>query len=98
MYAFLWYNLYMEVLKNKLQFIRDRISLFWDIDQDKIRLLSDEAIIERIFMYGDLSDYRELFNLFGREYCVEIFQKITKKDRINLRASTINYLRLIFNV
>lgn len=83
--------------EKKTQFITKRSALFWDIDSAYFGKLSDEAIIERIFMYGNLSDYNELFQLFGKSYCKQIFEKLIQKERVTLRAPTINYLNLILS-
>lgn len=87
----------MKISDMKEKFIKDRIDLFWDIDRNKIKALSDEAVIERIFIYGNLNDYIELFRLFGKAYCKQIFDNLKKKQRVNLQASTVNYLNLILS-
>ncbi|MEI6886783.1 MAG: hypothetical protein WCK31_00940 [bacterium] len=77
---------------NKL-FIKKQ-GLAWDIgDTSK---LSEDAMAEHIFDFGNWDDFKELIRILSINKAAEIFYKITNKSRVNLRPMTINFLNLYF--
>jgi hypothetical protein len=80
------------------EYVIKRRTLFWDIEESKLSFLSQEAVVERILAYGDLSDFRGLIDLLGRGNLKTIYKKICSKRRVNLRPETINYFNLYFKI
>lgn len=85
----------MNELKN--EFLKKSKILFWDICGSDLYSLSDEAIFERIFMYGDLEDLFSLIKLYKFDYSKEIYKKLLNKKRVNLSKKTVNFLNIVFS-
>ena len=70
------------------EFISKKPFLTWDTKN--YEGLSKEAIIERVLMYGDWKEFKEVEKTLGRQEFVEIFTKLASKKRVNLKPETIN--------
>ncbi len=68
--------------------------LFWDIAEDSLGTLSDEAIIERIINYGDFDLFKDLFANTDFSNLRNIFKKLINKKRSNIRPAASNYLKV----
>lgn len=70
--------------------------LFWSLPASKKKEISDELLVEYILNYGNEKSVKGLFDLMGIDKVAEIFNKIIKKDRINLYPPVVNYFKLYF--
>jgi hypothetical protein len=68
--------------------------LFWDIDRNKLDYKEDRTlIIERVLVYGNEDDERQLYNLYSKN----VIKKVAIKSE-NLNERTVFYLSAILNV
>ncbi len=82
----------MDRYQNKLRRIALRNkSLFWDIPKNKVKDLSDVAILERILNYGDLSDLRNL--LHDIDSFKDVYSRLSSK-RNDLKPWADNFAQL----
>ncbi len=58
--------------------------------------LSDEAVVEAVLNYGEISDFIELLDAMGKERVAEIFNKESNKERSNYRPEIKNYFDIFF--
>lgn len=80
---------------NARNFAKKRPHLFWHIsDFDS---LSEEAIVEAVFNYGNWEDARELMEILGLEKTASLFRKKARGKRNNYRPEIKNYFELYFN-
>ena len=91
------YNVSMDErsIKKARDYVRLRPYLVWSTKN--YDGLSPEFIVESILNYGDWNDFLFIKDLFGVKNLNEIFEKILKKRRVNLRPQTINYFKIFFN-
>ena len=83
--------------KDKLQRARELVanrSLTWHTDPLK---LSESAVVEYVFSYGDWNDFLELIRLLGKSHVGEIFVKQISKPRHNYRPQTKKLFQLYFS-
>ena len=78
-------------LKN---FISSRRFIVWYVKNPQE--LSSESIVEHILNYGDWKDVQELISILGIARVADIFDRHTKRKRINYRPEIVNYFRLYF--
>jgi hypothetical protein len=67
-------------------------SLFWDIPQKEVRLLSPFALIERFLNYGDMDKFRKITK--DKDSFKKLYSEIKQKERNNLSPIVINYVDL----
>lgn len=82
-------NNYSEILKKEA--LKNN-KIFWDVDKDKLRDISDLAITERILNYGDIDQFRNIAKY--REPFTKAYKEIREKKRCNLSPMVINYVDL----
>jgi hypothetical protein len=84
--------------KSLESFIEKRKSLFWDINSKNLILLSQEAVVERILSFGNMTDVRELEVLLGKSGLRSSYKEISTKKRKNLRPETVNFFNIYFKL
>jgi hypothetical protein len=68
--------------------------LFWDIDRSRLDYKEDrELIIERVLVYGNEDDERQLYDLYSKN----VIKKVAIKSE-NLNARTVSYLSTIMDI
>jgi len=80
-----------DKLKN---FIKSRQSLVWYVKN--LEKLSPESLVEHTLNYGDWEDVQKLIAILGIEKVADIFEKQTRRKRINYRSEILNYFQLYF--
>ena len=73
-----------------LQQAKDNKKIFWDIAN--INILSEEAIVERILLYGDINQFRTITK--NKEEFKKIYTAIKNKKRNSLTPIVKNYVNL----
>jgi hypothetical protein len=69
-------------------------TIFWDTDFETIDWQKQRReIIERVLHFGDLGDWREIQNFYGREI---IKNEVTKSRYLNNRV--LNFCSVIFDL
>lgn len=76
-------------------FIKQRPYLIWHTKN--WQGLSEAAIVEGVFNYGDWTDVKKLMAILGRKKVARIFREHSRKKRSNYRPEIANYFRLYFN-
>lgn len=76
-------------MKILLQLLQEKPYLTWYI-ADKAHL-SQESIMEHIYNYGTWEDYLVAEKTFGIHKARALFDRLKKKNRVNLKAKTIHY-------
>jgi hypothetical protein len=82
-------------IKKVRDYVRLRPYLIWSTKN--YDGLSPEFIVESILNYGDWNDFLFIKDTFGVGNLSDIFEKILKKRRVNLRPQTINYFKMFFS-
>lgn len=82
-------------MNNKLtKLVKTNRQLFWDIGENSILMLNNEAIVERLMGYGDMSDIHTLEKAISTYELQKIFDRLKKKKRVNLEPETINFFNI----
>lgn len=68
--------------------------LFWDVGENDLYHLSQEAITERFMAFGNMSDIHKLEKVISKPNLLKIFDKLISKKRINLEPETLNFFNL----
>lgn len=79
------------------QFIREHSSLFWYTPEDKKEEIGEEFLIETIFNYGNLDDFRQLVKLIGMEQLSKIFFALQGRKKLNYYPEIYHFFSLLFN-
>ncbi len=91
------YNIHMnerDLIKAR-NYLKLRPYLVWSTKNYED--LSPEFIVESILNYGDWNDFLFIKELFGIKNLSQIFEKISKRRRVNLRPQTVNYFKMFFS-
>ena len=80
--------------EKKQNFLKKKANLWWWVKDTKV--LSNEALLEGVLNYGELSDVLEVFQILGIKKAAEIFKKQIGRKRVNYRPQTLNYFKLYF--
>ena len=91
------YNIHMnerDLIKAR-EYIKIRPYLVWSTKNYED--LSPEFIVESILNYGDWNDFLFIKEFFGIKNLSQIFEKISKRRRVNLRPQTVNYFKMFFS-
>ncbi len=77
---------------NELQkFALEHKPMFWDVSCETLGNMSDQAIVERFFCYGDWDEYKTLEKILGISAIKDIFIRRAYMPRTNLREETISF-------
>ncbi|MEN6619252.1 MAG: helix-turn-helix domain-containing protein [Rikenellaceae bacterium] len=68
-------NSYKQQQKDALAEQLLKANAFWSYTNVKVHDISDEEIIERVFIYLDLKDIAKLFELYQRDYVRKIWKE-----------------------
>lgn len=82
--------------QDMLSLIKQNRTVFWDIPENKLHMLSEQAILERFISFSDIPQIRKLFALIGEQNAADIFFRIKNNKRNSLRQSTINLFQNYF--
>lgn len=75
-------------------FIKKRPYLVWHVKD--LKNLSEEAIVEGVLNYGDFNDVKKVISILGIKKVARIFNKQSRRRRVNYEPKIINYFRLYF--
>jgi hypothetical protein len=78
------------------QFSKQNRQIFWDIPDSGLPQLSENAVLERVLMYGEWVQVTSLFQILGLKRASEVFIALTTKRRVNLSPATVNFFKLYF--
>jgi len=77
-----------------ISFLGNSKRLFWDMELSKLHpIKSKRIIIERIVTRGDLPDFKQAIDFYGKSV---IIKEITRAG--DLDKKTLNWLSLIFEI
>lgn len=82
-------GIYAKLLRE--QAVIDK-KLFWDIPENKISMLSESTILERILNYGDINQFKIVTS--DMKNFEKVYKHITRKSRNNLFPIVVNYVEL----
>jgi len=78
------------------EYILQHSELFWYIPQDKKTEVSDEVLVEFIFNYGTIKDFKELERLMGKANLSKIFLNIDGRKKMNFYPEIYNFFYQYF--
>ncbi len=66
--------------------------IFWDMDKNSINKLSEEALLEKLLIYGDFNQLKNITK--DRKQFSKVYYRIRDKKRCNLQPRTVNFIDL----
>ncbi len=70
-------------------------TLFWDISEEALNGLSQNAVVTRIVEYGDMGSFKKLVDL-NADLLKDLANSQMHKGRVNLSKRIINFINTYF--
>ncbi len=78
------------------QLVRENRPLFWSVGEEHLKDLNEEAVVETILNYGNLTNVRQLFQTLSTQKVADIFYYQLSQKRNNYYPQVSHFFNIYF--